>query len=97
MVQDRLHKLTCVYRVSVYYVSSKESSRSTRFLGTPLGINRDVVEYILKLFPQGVKMSKPNDATSWKITRFLLTCGIGHRHGRTGHMVINDRPLKIHR
>jgi len=53
--------------------------------------------YILKLFPQGVKMSKPNDATSWKITRFLLTCGIGHRHGRTGHMVINDRPLKIHR
>ena len=32
MVQDRLHKLTCVYSVSVNKVSSKESSRSTRFL-----------------------------------------------------------------
>ena len=43
MVQDRLHKLTCVYSVSVSKVSSKESSKSTRFLGTPLGINRDDV------------------------------------------------------
>ena len=58
MVKDRLHKLTCVYRVSVYYVSSKESSKYTRLLVSI----QDSSEYILTLFPKGAKMKFTEEA-----------------------------------